>query len=92
MLNLYRAGLELRRKAMGRRAQPLRWLPERETVLAFARGEGFACLVNFGHDPLELPAGADVLISSDELEGGVLPKDTTVWLRLAGDKAPPAGA
>ncbi len=92
MLNLYRAGLELRRRKPWGSAASLRWLPERESVLAFARGESFACLVNFGHDPLELPAQADVLISSDELEGGVLPKDTTVWLRLAGDKAPPAGA
>ena len=27
-----------------------------------------------------LPAGAAVLIASNELEGGALPQDTTVWL------------
>ena len=43
----------------------------------------FTCLVNFGPDPVELPAGADVLIASNELEGGALPQDTTVWLRQA---------
>ena len=61
----------------------LRWLPSADSVLAFARGERFACLVNFGPDPVELPAGADVLIASNELEGGALPQDTTVWLRQA---------
>jgi len=38
---------------------------------------------------VELPAGADVLIVSDELErDGRLPQDTTVWLYQAGDQAP----
>ena len=41
---------------------------------------GFTCLVNFGPEPVVLPPGADVLIASDELEGGALPHDTTVWL------------
>ena len=36
----------------------------------------------------ELPAGASVLIASDELEGGALPQDTTVWLRQANGQAP----
>ena len=58
------------------------------SVLAFARGDGFACIVNFGPDPVELPAGADVLIASDELEGGALPQDTTVWLRQANGQVP----
>ena len=53
------------------------------TSLAFARGDRFVCLVNFGPEPVALPPGADVLIASDELEGGALPQDTTVWLRQA---------
>ena len=61
----------------------LRWLPTATTVLAFARGERFVCIVNFGPDPVALPAGASVLIASNELEGGALPQDTTVWLRQA---------
>jgi alpha-glucosidase len=52
-------------------------------VLAFARGDRFTCIVNFGPEPVELPSGADVLIASNELEGGALPPDTTVWLRQA---------
>jgi alpha-glucosidase len=80
MLSLYRAGLRLRRTAPWGDADGLRWLPSAESALAFARGERFVCLVNFGSDPVELPGGADVLIASNELEGGALPEDTTVWL------------
>jgi alpha-glucosidase len=83
MLALYRAGLRFRRAAPWGDDPGLRWLPSQESVLAFARGERFACIVNFGPDPVELPAAAHVLIASDELEGGELPRDTTVWLRQA---------
>ena len=57
------------------------WVPSAPSVLAFSRGERFSCFVNFGPEPASLPEGADVLIASDELEGGALPADTTVWLR-----------
>jgi alpha-glucosidase len=83
MLALYRTGLRFRRAAPWPADGALRWLPSSESVLAFARGERFACIVNFGPDPVALPAGADVLIASNELEGGELPQDTTVWLRQA---------
>jgi alpha-glucosidase len=86
MLNLYRAGLRLRRttaalRAGNQRDGDLRWLPSSDSVLAFARGEDFICLVNFGPDPVDLPDGASVLLASSELEGGALPHDSTVWLR-----------
>ena len=88
MLNLYRAGLALRRSKPWGGGASLRWLPAGDSVLAFARGDGFTCFVNFGPDPVELPPETDVLISSDELEGGALPQDTAVWLRPKGDQAP----
>jgi alpha-glucosidase len=78
MLSLYRAGLRRRRTITG----PLQWLPSAETVIAFARGDSFACVVNFGPEPVVLPPG-DVLIASGELEGGAVPQDTTVWLHQA---------
>jgi hypothetical protein len=56
--------------------------------VAFARGDGFACIVNFGPDPVQLPAGAHVLLASDDLEGGALPQDTTVWLSQAKGQIP----
>ena len=64
------------------------WIPSSDSVLAFARGERFTCLVNFGPDPVDLPAGATVLLASSELEGGALPHDSTVWLRQANPQAP----
>jgi alpha-glucosidase len=85
MLSLYRAGLRLRRAEPWNGDGALRWLPSEAEVIAFARGDRFACLVNFGPQPIPLLEGADVLISSNELEGGALPQDTTVWLRQAND-------
>jgi len=83
MLSLYRTGLRLRRESPWSGDAPFRWLPTDDDVLAFARGDGFVCLVNFGSEPVALPAGAELLIASAELQGGVLSQDTTVWLRQA---------
>jgi alpha-glucosidase len=81
MLALYRAGLRIRRASPWTGDATLRWLPSDDTVIAFARGDRFICIVNFGPDPVPLPAGASVLIPSNPLVGGALPQDTTVWLR-----------
>jgi alpha-glucosidase len=81
MLSLYRTGLRVRRAGPWSGDGGLRWLEGPESLVIFARGERFICLVNFGPEPVELPAGSSVLISSNELEGGSLPQDTTVWLR-----------
>ncbi len=83
MLSLYRTGLRLRRTTPELGAGGLRWLPSADAVLAFERGDRLTCIVNFGPDPVALPAGAAVLIASDGLEGGALPQDTTAWLRHA---------
>ena len=89
MLALYREGLRLRRATPELGDGTLRWLPSAESALAFTRDEGFVCLVNFAPEPAELPAGATVLLASDELEGGALPQDTTVWLRESPGQAQP---
>jgi alpha-glucosidase len=78
MLSLYRAGLRLRRQAPWGPGE-FRWLPAGDAVLAFTRGD-FACFVNFGSDAVALPPGAETLIASNDLEGGAVPQDTTVWL------------
>jgi alpha-glucosidase len=83
MLTLYRAGLRLRRAAPWGDADALRWLPAPDDVLVFGRGDRFVCAVNFGPDPYPLPLGADVLLSSDELQGGAVPPQTTVWFHPA---------
>jgi alpha-glucosidase len=79
MLSLYRTGLRFRRAAPWEEGA-FQWIPSAPSVLAFSRGERFSCFVNFGPESASLPEGADVLIASDELEGGALPADTTVWL------------
>jgi alpha-glucosidase len=79
MLSLYRTGLRLRRSEPWG-AGAFAWLPSGDEVLAFKRGEDFACLVNFGPEPVALPPGAEILIASHELRGGAVPQDTTVWL------------
>jgi alpha-glucosidase len=86
-LALYRAGLRLRRATPALGDGELRWIPSPHSVLAFERGDGFTCLVNFGPEEVDLPAGASVLIASSELEGGALPHDSTVWLRQANPQA-----
>jgi alpha-glucosidase len=88
MLALYRAGLRIRRAQPWTGDSTLRFIPSGEEVIAFARGDRFVCIVNFGPDPVPLPAGASVLISSNQLIGGALPQDTTVWLRQAKGQAP----
>ena len=53
-------------------------------MLAYRRGDAFGCVVNFGSRDAELPAHAEILLSSGELtEDGRLPADTAVWLRLS---------
>jgi alpha-glucosidase len=82
MLRLYREGLLNRRTRLSPDPGPLTWLPSTESVLAFRRGPRFACYVNFGSDPVELPPDAAVLVASLRLEGGRLPSDACVWLEL----------
>jgi alpha-glucosidase len=78
MLALYRAALRVRRAELPGR--PMRWLESPPGVLAFARGDAFACVVNLGPEPVDLPPG-EPLLTSGELAGGRLPTDTAAWLR-----------
>jgi alpha-glucosidase len=80
MLSLYRAGLHVRREAPWGVGSELRWLEYGDEVIAFARGDRFLCIVNFGPEAVELPAGVDVLLASAGLVGNALAQDTTVWL------------
>ena len=57
------------------------WIDAGPDVIAFSRPGNFACYVNFG-SPIELPAGAEVLLTSQKLSGNAIPTDTTVWMRL----------
>jgi alpha-glucosidase len=81
MLSLYQEALELRRTSLAALPEDLEWLDYGDQVVAFRRGDGFVCIVNYGGEPVELPA-ADVLLASSPLVDGRVPSDTTVWLRL----------
>ena len=82
MLALYRAALRLRQDLPELGDGALRWLPRSGAdVLAFARDEGFVCVVNLSAEPVQLPAHNQILLASQPIEGAELPTDTAVWLR-----------
>ena len=78
---MYRKALAIRKAEAGLGDGPMTWLDVNDEVLAFTRPGNFACYVNFG-DAIELPAAAEVLVSSGPLNGNKLPTDTAVWLRV----------
>jgi alpha-glucosidase len=82
MLALYRAGLALRRSEPALHGGTMTWWSPRGTVLRFARGSGFVCIVNFGPGTALVPLGATVLLASSDLDGRRIPPDTTVWVRV----------
>jgi alpha-glucosidase len=80
MLELYRAALRIRRAEPALGDGPLRWLPAPERVLAFARGDRFACVANLSDVSVELPEHEAVLLASEQIDGGLIAPDTAVWL------------
>jgi alpha-glucosidase len=93
MLHLYREGLRIRRSEPAFADPSLAWRPSTDGVLAFDRGEAgpagggpgggtVRCIVNLSTGPTGLPPHASVLLASGPVDGGVLPPDTTVWLRV----------
>lgn len=80
-LELYRAALRLRSEYLADNEE-FGWIEPGEDIVAFRRGSGIVCLVNYGDEPVSVPEGI-VLISSGPLAEGVVPPDTAVWV-LAG--------
>ena len=78
--------LEMYRAALAHRGrwftadEDLTWLELGDDVLAFRRGSGVACIVNYGTEPVALPAG-EVLVASLPGIADVLPHDAAIWLR-----------
>jgi alpha-glucosidase len=79
MLELYRAALRQRAELPGLRAGEFAWVDAPAGCLAFARPDGFRCIVNFGAAPVPLPAGP-VLLASQPVAGAELPPDAAVWV------------
>lgn len=89
-LHLYREALRLRRDVPELSTGAFEWWDDAVVgaadVLAFRRGVDFACLVNTGEDPVPLPQGATLLLSSSAHGEGIddrfLPGNSTAWLHL----------
>ena len=67
------------RRGHGLAAATLVWLPSEPDVLAF-RSADLTVVANTGSTPVALPAG-EVIVASGPTTDGMLPPDTTVWLR-----------
>jgi len=83
MLNLYRTALRIRRAEPALGDGPLTWLDVPPGALGFVRDPGFAVLVNVDAEPFALPEGAEMALTSSPLtDEGLLPRNTTAWLRV----------
>ncbi|WP_030439760.1 glycoside hydrolase family 13 protein [Actinoplanes subtropicus] len=75
---LYRAALASRR-SHGLGSGTIAWQQAPDHALAFRNGDVLV-LTNFGAAPVDLPAGATVLLASEPLDAdGRVPTDVTVW-------------
>ena len=78
-LEMYREAIRLRRELLTA-DEELGWVDTgAKRVLAFRRGSGVICIVNFGAEPVALPAGRVVLASLPDIDSE-LPGDTTAWV------------
>jgi alpha-glucosidase len=81
MLELYRRLLRLHRELPALGEGDMHWLsPSGGDVLAFAREPEFACVVNLGSVPTDLPDHSRVLVTSIPLVDSRLPTDAAAWL------------
>ncbi|MEV6052600.1 glycoside hydrolase family 13 protein [Streptomyces sp. NPDC052107] len=77
--HLYRDGLQLRATLPQLGEGTLHWLDTPPGVLAFTRGDGLVCAVNFGTAPAPAPVSGAPLLSSGPCPPGVLPGATAAW-------------
>ncbi|MEV6494365.1 glycoside hydrolase family 13 protein [Actinoplanes sp. NPDC051633] len=82
MLELYRAAIRLRRAEEGLHQGTMAWLEAAPGVLAYTRGQSFACVLNMSGAAVPLPPHRTCLLASGPLDGSSLPPDTAVWLRM----------
>jgi len=94
MLALYRDALRIRRSGPLLGDGPISWLASPDGVLVFDRGAGTGggtgggdgravrCIANISDVPVPFPPHSSVLLASGPLDAGLLPPDTTAWLRI----------
>jgi alpha-glucosidase len=81
MLSLYRTALSIRRSHPALGDGSLTWIDSDPGVLAFSRGLGFVSVTNLSGAPVTLPTYTRLLLTSTPLQNGLLPQDSTAWLR-----------
>jgi alpha-glucosidase len=81
MLHLYREAIALRKVAAPSFSE-FRWLATEPGVLAFTRGDGFACVVNCSSRLVRTPVGGRLLLASDAETGEKMPPDSAAWFEL----------
>jgi alpha-glucosidase len=82
-LTLYRAALSERRRNPALGDGGLIWDTDMPAdVLSIVREPGFRCIVNFGPEPHELPAGVEIVLASADLTSRSVGTDEAVWLRF----------
>jgi alpha-glucosidase len=86
MLSLYRTALRLRREHPALGDGTLTWAESPDGVLVLHREPGLLCVVNLADTPFPLPDHEWVLLASEPLANGKLPKDTAVWLDTTGSR------
>lgn len=77
-LELYRSAIRIRNQRL-RDDEELAWQDLGDEVVAFRRGCGLICIVNYGNSELSMPAGS-VVLASDGVAGGRIPGNSAVWL------------
>jgi alpha-glucosidase len=85
MLHLYREAIALRHRIPALSSGEFRWLPAEPGVLAFTRGDGFACVVNCTSRPVCTPVDGALVCASDPDTGEKLPPNTAAWFLLEGE-------
>jgi alpha-glucosidase len=79
---LYQEAIALRRHVPSLSSSRFHWLPTEPGVLAFARGDGFACVVNCTSRPVHTPVEGQLLLASSPAAGEKLPPNSAAWLLL----------
>ena len=82
MLQLYREVLALRRRLPALASDDFRWLQTEPGVVAFTRGDGFACVVNCSARVVSAPVDGELLLASHQEPADKLPPNTAAWYLL----------
>lgn len=76
---MYTKALKLRRELQAE--EQLQWIGEEEGVVRYRRPGGWEVVFNVSNEE-GVEVNGEVLISSGEIKGGKVGKDTTVWSRV----------